>query len=262
MGVRYDAANRWFSRTRVGQRLERELALAGSARQPLTVVLAGLGVAAIAVVLMWVLLAPALSVVGLIIGAVVLRGWLRRGQDRRREAFITQMPEIARVVANATHAGLSIATAIAVAADELAEPARTELARVSTRLSFGTPLETALTELRERVASREVSVLVSTMLVSSRSGGSLVTSLRTIADTLEQRRETRREVRTVLAQSVATGYTVLGLGLAVLPLLNLLSRGTVEQMTREPIGIAVLVFAGTVFAIGLVVIRLMTRIED
>jgi tight adherence protein B len=260
--ARWVVLDAWFSRTRPGVWLQRELILAGSTRRPLTVVVAGLTVGVVAVGLLWALLAPALSVVGVLIALVVLRGWLRRGQDRRREAFITQMPELARVVANATHAGLSIATSIAVAAEELSDPARTELNRVYTRLSFGTPLETALNEMRTRIASREVSVLVSTLLVSARAGGSLVTSLRTIADTLEQRRETRREVRTILSQSVATGYTVLGLGLAVLPLLNLLSPGTVETMTREPFGIAALVIAGVLFALGLVVIRAMTRIED
>ncbi|MGF1661186.1 MAG: type II secretion system F family protein [Kineosporiaceae bacterium] len=260
--ARYDALDVWFARSRVGAWLERELILAGSSRRPLTVVMVGITVSLVAVGLVWVLLAPALSVVGVLLALVVLRGWLRRGKDRRREAFITQMPELARVVANATHAGLSIATAIAVAGDEMSEPAHTELQRVYTRLSFGTPLETALNEMRARIPSREVSVLVSTLLVSARAGGSLVTSLRTIADTLEQRRETRREVRTVLSQSVATGYSVLGLGIAVLPLLNLLSPGTVELMTREPIGIAALGAAGVLFAVGLVVIRLMIRIED
>ena len=49
---------------------------------------------------------------------------------------------------------------------------------------------------RGRLPSREVAVLVSTLLVSARSGGSLVTALRDIADTLEARKETRREVRT------------------------------------------------------------------
>ncbi len=95
------------------------------------------------------------------------------------------MPEIARVLANATNAGLSIATAIAIAGDELDEPARGELQQVSVSLSFGNDIESALEELRDRLPSREVGVLMSTLLVSARSGGSLVTSLRTIADTLE-----------------------------------------------------------------------------
>ena len=85
---------------------------------------------------------------------------------------------------------------------------------------------------------------MSTLLVSARAGGSLVTSLRTIADTLEERKETRREIRSTLAQSVATGYTVIGMGFGLLLLLNVINPGTVEKMTRNPIGQAALVFAG------------------
>lgn len=259
--TRYGRWDSHFGRTRPGVLLQRELTLAGSRRRPLTVVVVGVVLSGVSVVVLWALLAPALSVLGVVVGLVVLRGWLKGGQERRREAFIRQMPEVARVVANATHAGLAIPTAVATAAAELPDPARTELDRVASRLSFGASLEVALTEMRQRVPSREVAVLVSTLLVTSRAGGSVVTSLRTIAETLEQRRETRREIRTVLSESVATGYTVLAMGLLVLPLLNVLSPGTVDDMTRHPAGIAALLFAGACFTVGVVVIRRSTRIE-
>jgi tight adherence protein B len=60
---------------------------------------------------------------------------------------------------------------------------------------------------------------------------------------------------------VATGYTVIGLGLAILALLNLVNPGTVEIMTRNIFGQAALLFAGVLFAIGFLVIRRMTRIK-
>ena len=104
-------------------------------------------------------------------------------------------------------------------------------------------------------------MLLSTLLVSARSGGSLVTSLRNIADTLEQRKETRREIRTTLAQSVATGYTVIGLGVGILALLNVVNPGTVEIMTRNIIGQAALLVAAVLFAAGFLAIRRMTRIK-
>lgn len=259
---RFERAERSFVRTRLGRWLQRQLQLAGSRRSPLAVLLAGFALALVLATVLWVLFAPAFGVVGIVLGAFGLRAWLRRGQERRKEAFIAQMPELARVLANATNAGLSIPTAIAIAGDELDEPARSELQLVSTSLTFGNDIDTALTEVRERLPSREVAVLMSTLLVSARAGGSLVTSLRTIADTLEERRETRREIRSTLAQSVATGYTVIGMGFGLLLLLNVINPGTVETMTRNPLGQAALVFAGGLFTVGFVVIRRMTRIES
>ena len=69
--------------------------------------------------------------------------------------------------------------------------------------------------------------------------------MRTIADTLEERKQTRREIRSTLAQAVATGYTVILMSFALLLLLNALNPGTVEEMPRNPVGQAALLFAGT-----------------
>ena len=121
------------------------------------------------------------------------------------------MPELARVLANAASRRPVHADRDRDGGDELAEPASTELRGVADQMRVGADLETAMLQINERLPSREIRVLISTLLVASRSGGSLVTSLRDIADTLEMRKEVRREVRTVLAQAVLTGYLVVGL---------------------------------------------------
>ena len=82
-----------------------------------------------------------------------------------------------------------------------------------------------------------------------------------IADTLEMRKEVRREVRTVLAQAVLTGYLVVGLGITMTAGLNLLQPGTVAKMTTSPIGQVALVISASLYAVGLLMIRKITRIE-
>ncbi|KYH45607.1 type II secretion system F family protein [Branchiibius sp. NY16-3462-2] len=257
-----DDADRRLRQTRLGRWLESELDLAGIDRKPVVVLLAGLAVGLVATWAVWNFLAPALAVFGLVVGALGVRWYLRRGQARRREAFVAQLPDLARVLANASYAGLSLPTAIAIAGDELSEPARTELSRVATRLKFGAPLPTALEGLRTRVGSREAGVLISTLVVASRSGGSLVTALRNIADTLEQRKETRREIRTTLAQSVATAYMVIVIGAGSLLLLNFIEPGTVQRMTTSLLGQVALVVAALLFGGGYLLIRHMTRIDS
>jgi tight adherence protein B len=255
---RYD---RLLRSTRIGRNLERELQLAGLDRRPVVILGAGASIALVTTYLLATLLAPVLGVLGLAIGAFAIRWYLRRGRERRREQFIAQLPDLARVLANATNAGLSLATALAIAGDELDEPARSELKRVSNSIMFGSDLASALDELRERVGSREVAVLVSTLVVAARSGGSLVSSLRDIADTLDARKETRREIRTVLSQSLATGYLIIVLGFGMLFLLNAIQPGTVQTMTSNLVGQIALVVSGGLFVIGFLVIRRMTRID-
>jgi tight adherence protein B len=256
-----DRLNRRFRRTRLGRWVERELTVAGIEQRPLTVVLAAAGVGLVAAYVLWTFLAPVFGILGVSIGGFALRAYIRRAKARRIEAFIVQMPELARVLANATNAGLSINTALAIAGEELAAPAGTELTNVANSLRFGTDLETALDDMGRRLPSREVGVLLSTLVVCSRSGGSLVTSLRDIADTLEDRKETRREIRTTLAQALATGYLVILLGIGMLFLLNMIQPGSVEAMTSNIVGQIALVISGSLFFLGFVVIRRMTRFD-
>ncbi|WP_146252109.1 type II secretion system F family protein [Xylanimonas oleitrophica] len=255
-----DRLDRAFRRTRPGRWVETQLVLAGEERlRPLTVVTVA---ALVGVVVGWVLAAGLAPVFGLLgVGAMVLavRWYLARGRERRKEQFVAQMPELARVLSNATSAGLSIASAVAVAGSELSAPAGVEMTRVAERMRFGDSLEDAMAGLEERLPSREVTVLVSTLLVSARSGGSLVTALRDIADTLDDRKEVRREIRTTLAQSTTTGYLVILVGFGLLFLLNALQPGTVDAMTRHWVGQLALAVSASLFAGGFLTIRRMTR---
>jgi tight adherence protein B len=263
-GVQESRLDRWdrrFRRTRAGRAIERELHLAGIAYRPLVVGVAAAAASLAIPYVLWKTLAPVFGVVGVAGGWLLLRLWIKRAKDRRREAFVQQIPDLARVLSNATSAGLSITTAWAVAAEEMSEPARTEVERITNAVKFGAPLERAMLDVVDRLPSREVRVLMSTLVVSARSGGSLVKALRDISVTLDDRKEVRREIRTTLAQSVATGYMVIAMGIGLLFLLNTVQPGTVQKLTTNIIGQAALVVSFALFAVGFLAIRRMTRVD-
>lgn len=261
VGSRFARWDKTFRTTRLGSRLQKEVVLAGINRSPLAVFGAALGGGLTAAYLLWNALAPVFAVAGLLAGFMGVRTYLARGRSRRLEAFIAQMPQLARVLANSLDAGRSITSAVGLAAEAMEEPARTEMQRVATRLQFDASVDGALSEIQDRLASREVAVMVSTLIISARSGGSLVSSLRDVAVTLEDRKEVRREVRTTLAQALFTGYVVVGMGFGLLFMLNTIAPGTVEKMTTTLLGQGALLVSLGLFTSGLLVIRRMTRIE-
>ncbi len=77
-------------------------------------------------------------------------------------------------------------------------------------------------------------MLVGTLVISSRSGGSLISALRDIASTLEDRKELKREVRTLLTQATYTGYLVVAMGIGLLFLLNALHPGLLQDRDQRP----------------------------
>ncbi len=253
--------NNQFRRTRVGRWIETELELAGITVMPLVVVFLTLLAGA---ALTWVIgyfLAPLLAIFGLLAAFLLVRSYLRRSQQRRQEAIIAQLPELARVLANATFAGLSLPAALVVSSKELTEPIHSELVRVCDRLRFGASAEAALKEFGDRVRSRETGVLISALVVSIRTGGSMVTALRGIAENLEQRKDTRRKIKTTLSGPLVTANLILVISVGSLAMLNLLQPDTVEKMTRSPLGIAAMVVSGVLFASGYIAIRRMARVE-
>jgi tight adherence protein B len=260
-GLRWSTVDRQLLRFPWGRRLRETLEMSGVEAGPAKFLTASIAVSLV----LGLLLARSLSLLllpfGVLLGVQVTRLYLRRSMNKRREAFIAQMPELARTLSNATSAGLSVRTALAMAVDELADPARSEIRLVTDQLNLGASLDGALTNMERRLPSREAAILISTLIVSARSGGGLVTALRDIAGTLETRKETRREIRTVYAQAVATAYAVLLMGVGVLFLLDSVHEGTVDTMLRQPLGQIALVVSGSIYAAGILVIRRMTRVE-
>src|ERR671928_112140 len=119
----------------------------------------------------------------------------------------------------------------------------------------------ALGELAERLPSRELVVLVTTLVLSNRAGGTVVSSLRNLTHTLEERKETRREVRTQLSQVTMTSYAVPVLGVGALFLMNGVKDGALDRMTGSPVGQACVIIAFALYAVGFVLIRRMSRID-
>lgn len=187
--------------------------------------------------------------------------YFSRLEAKRREEFVAQLPEVARVLSNATSAGLALRSAIRMASDDMAEPAGLELRRLSEELDVGTPLNDALSNLQDRLPSRELSLLTRTLIIQARAGGAVVTALRGMSETLEARKDLRREIRTMLSGAVFTSWIVLILGAGSLLMMNLISPGTLHKVTSSLIGQVTLIVAGALYALGFLLIRKTTRID-
>ncbi len=257
-GQLWDAAVR---RTRPGRWMQSRLIRAGLGWRVTTAWLALLGVVLLGFAVAnrymswWIALVVA---AGLGRAALI---YLDRREQQRREAFIAQLPEIARLLSNATSAGLALRAAIGMAGEDLAAPAGPELHRVSQRIAVGTSISQALEELHDRLPSRELSLLTRTLIIQARAGGAVVTALREMSQTLEARKELRREVRTLLAGAVYTSWVVLVIGIGAVFMLNAIAPGTLDQMTSSVIGQLTIVVAGVLYAVGFLLIRRTTRIE-
>ena len=258
---RFRGFDTWLRKTGLGRKLELKLAATGLEITPGEFAV----YAILAMAALWMIassmLASFFGPVAALIGLWGTNAFLNWQRAKRTERFINQLPELARILANATQAGLALRTSIGMAADEMENPAGEELARVSRRLAVGEPLEDAMSELTDRLPSRELVVLVTTLVLSNRAGGTVVSSLRNLTETLEERKETRREVKTQLSQVTVTAYAVPIFGLGAMLLMNAVMPGALDRMTGAFIGQVAVVISIALYTIGFIVIRRMSRID-
>ncbi|MGW7278949.1 type II secretion system F family protein [Streptomyces sp. NPDC054844] len=258
---RFRTLDRRLRRTKLGRKLELRLAATGLDVTPGEFFVYMLAT----VVGLWLIgqaaLAPFFGPLAGLLGIGVAIQFLNWQRQKRIERFINQLPELARILANATQAGLALRTAIGMAAEELDAPAGEELGKVADQLAIGASMDDALGELADRLPSRELVVLVTTLVLSNRAGGQVVSALRNLTDTLEERKETRREVRTQLSQVSMTSYAVPVLGVGSLFLMNGVKDGALERMTGSPAGQTAVIIAFALYAVGFVLIRRLSRID-
>ncbi|MFJ7177201.1 type II secretion system F family protein [Streptomyces massasporeus] len=253
--------DRRLRRTRLGKKLELRLAATGLDVTPGEFFVAMLAMVASLWLIGQAALAPFFGPPAGLLGIGVAVQFLNWQRQKRIEKFINQLPEMARILANATQAGLALRTAIGMAAEEMEAPAGEELGKVSAQLAVGASMDDALGELADRLPSRELVVLVTTLVLSNRAGGQVVSALRNLTETLEERKETRREVRTQLSQVTMTSYAVPVLGVGSLFLMNGVKDGALDRMTGSPFGQAAVIIAFALYAVGFVLIRRLSRID-
>ncbi len=197
-------------------RLEQDLELARAAWTPRRVV-ATTGGAALVLVVVLASFSPVLALLGLLAPPVATRSVIRWKLKRIRDAFADQLPTALQVLASALRTGHSFSGALGVVVENSHEPAQSELRRVAQDEQLGVAPEVALRRMGERMANRDIEQVALLAELQRTSGGNTAEVLDTVVDTIRQRGELRRLVRTLTAQGRMARWilTALPIGLTL-----------------------------------------------
>lgn len=232
MGAKQDRANdltrarQFFARTRLGKSVERHLREAHLPYHSLDIM--------VVIVASWsALMYASRSAMGLSTGNAMFTASLalifairallasRRGWFLR--TFNQQLPEVAWILGNAMRAGLTVQQGLEIVASEVPHPTRTVCAQVVAELNLNHPLAEALEDLQSRLsASRELRLLVLTILIQHRSGGNLARALEALAHTLAERKGVNEEVQSSTAGARSTAV--------ILPFMPILCTGIMNTV--------------------------------
>jgi tight adherence protein B len=134
--------------------------------------------------------------------------FIKRKAERRRAQFAEQLPDNLAVLASAIRAGHSFVGALSVVVNDAPEPARSEFQRVVADEQLGRPLDEALEVVVERMRNQDLAQVALVAALQRETGGSTAEVLERVVETVRDRQELRRLVRTLTAAGRMSRWVV------------------------------------------------------
>ncbi|MFK7962858.1 MAG: type II secretion system F family protein [Burkholderiaceae bacterium] len=202
---------------------------------------------------------PSLAVAVLL--SVAPRFFLKRIKRRRLQAFRGQLPEVLSLLSVSLRAGAALNSALGELAEQMPPPARQEITMLLREQRMGRSMDDALSSLEARMPLEETMLLVSSLRLGLKAGGSLAETLLALATAMRRRLMLEGKVRALTAQGRMQAWVmgllpfgVLAALLFMQPELTRLYFATVEGLTILGLVVALQIA-------GAWVIRRMVAIE-
>jgi tight adherence protein B len=136
----------------------------------------------------------------------VLRMSLLKMADKRLRTIDTQLPALLSGMRANLSANMTPQQAILSQVGEIPAPLGKELSTLKSDLDLGIPLDTALENMAQRIPSRELNFLISSMRIAISQGANLDDLLKTLQGILTQRASIRDKLATAVAQAQPAIY--------------------------------------------------------
>ena len=220
----------------------------------------GTGVAGAA--LAWALTAnPIFGVLGGVVAAIAPRVVLDHRVSKRSAAFMDQLPDTLGLLAGSLRAGYGLVQAVDTVVREASSPTSEEFARALTETRLGMPLSEALEGMAERTASEDFGWVVMAINIQNEVGGNLAQLLETVANTLREREQVRRQVRTLSAEGKLSAYVLIGLVPMMGAYMFSVNRGYVSLLWTTSMGRTLLMVGLALLTVGIIGIRKVIQID-
>ena len=221
--------------------------------RPLAVALACvaalIGLASVSMV--WILLAAASA----------LLAWYLGARERRRRRIESQALNAMQLLSSGLRAGYSVPQAVTLVARHSPEPTAFEFGVAAREIGLGIHLADAIARLATRTANPDYALVAIIIRVQHEVGGNLAQILDSVASTLRERMELRRQVNALTAQQRLSSMVLTILPFGLLLVLFAMDRTFVDPLFSDPIGRLLLAAAGVMVFIGWTIMRSMGRVE-
>jgi tight adherence protein B len=222
---------------------------------------------------LWVAILFVAAIFGLLLGglglAIVLSAaiaicpalYVARRRSKRLTAFAECLPDTLQLLAGSLRAGFSLVQAVGAVAHEAADPMAEQLQLAFNENRLGRPIEDALDDVATRMENADLAWAVMAVRIQREVGGNLAELLDTVSETVAQRESVRREIKTLTAEGRLSAVFLGCLPFALAGAILVVNPSYLDPLVEEPIGIALVIGALFLNAIGFLWLRKVLQIE-
>ena len=196
-----------------------------------------------------------LLVASLGVGGVLPLGFVWLKATRRTRAFENQLPDLLITLAAALKAGHSFKQGLQTVVDEGRPPASKELKRVLTEAQLGRPTDQSLSEMADRLGSKNFAFVITAVTIQRQVGGSLASLIDMVADTVRQRQQFIRKVRGLTAMGRAGSYVLMGLPFVIAGAITAMNSDYMSPLYHSSAGHKLMALGFTMMAIGSLMLK-------
>jgi tight adherence protein B len=200
-------------------------------------------------------LSAPLIVLAMLVGGLAPIAIAWRRMRRRLDAFESQLPDVLIMIAASLKAGHSFKQGLQAIVEEGQQPASGEFKRVLTEAGLGRPIDDALSEMAERVRSKNLEFAITAVTIQRQVGGSLAGLFDMVAGTVRQRQQFVRKIRGLTAMGRMSAYTLVALPFFIAGAISVLNPAYLDPLLHTGTGHMLVAVGLVMMVVGSAVLR-------
>lgn len=204
----------------------------------------------------WII-AGALAVGGLFAPKIILKLW----REYRAAHVEAQLMDALILIGNSLKSGLDIAAGIERVAVTMKPPISEEFGLAINSYRLGTPLETALLDVTDRVPSRMLETVVYAINIQRETGGNIIKTFDQLINTIREENKLQKKVKALTAQGRTQIIFLAFFPWILAALFFFVARDMMVPALQSTIGQFVLVFLIVWEGIGILVTKKVVEVK-
>jgi len=186
---------------------------------------------------------------------------LSRARRKRRETIEEQLPDALISMANSLRAGLTLPQAMGILTDNTSPPISDEFGLLLNEHRLGLTLDEAMTNMSERVASKNLDLVITSIQVARIAGGNLPQVFEDTAHAIREIGRLEAKISAMTAQGRLQAWVLGSLPIVMAFLIYKVDPKMISPLWEDPYGWGILFFVVVFEIVGVFFIRKILTVD-